>query len=89
LGLWIAEYVDYQWIPQPTIYNPAVSHLENGDTMGERIGRIGQIETDFLGCVGLKSVNNPTKSVSICPIRPIRSPIVSQTTFRCVYLELL
>jgi hypothetical protein len=25
----------------------AVSHLENRDTMGERIGRIGQIETDF------------------------------------------
>jgi hypothetical protein len=25
----------------------AISHLENGDTMGERIGRIGQIETDF------------------------------------------
>jgi hypothetical protein len=25
----------------------AISHLENGDTMGERMGRIGQIETDF------------------------------------------
>jgi hypothetical protein len=26
---------------------PAVSALENGDTMGERIRRIGQIQTDF------------------------------------------
>jgi hypothetical protein len=25
----------------------AVSHLENGDTMGERIGRIRRIQTDF------------------------------------------
>jgi hypothetical protein len=25
----------------------AVSHLENDGTMGERIGRIGRIETDF------------------------------------------
>jgi hypothetical protein len=25
----------------------AISILENADTMGERIGRIGQIETDF------------------------------------------
>jgi hypothetical protein len=30
------------------IYFPtAVSHLAKGDTMGERIGRIRQIETDF------------------------------------------
>jgi hypothetical protein len=26
---------------------PAVSALESGDTMGERIGRIGRIRTDF------------------------------------------
>jgi hypothetical protein len=26
---------------------PAVSHLEKSDTMGERIGRIGRIDTDF------------------------------------------
>jgi hypothetical protein len=38
--------------------------------MGERIGRIGQIETVFLN-------PNQKKSVSICPIRPIRSSIVS------------
>jgi hypothetical protein len=31
-------------------YNPiAISVLENADTMGERIGRIGRIYTDFLG----------------------------------------
>jgi hypothetical protein len=29
--------------------------------MGERIRRIGRIQTDFLGCVRLKSVNNPQK----------------------------
>jgi hypothetical protein len=34
--------------PQSAIHIPAVSHLEKGDTMGERMGRIGQIETDFL-----------------------------------------
>jgi hypothetical protein len=46
--------------------------------MGERIGRIGQIRTDFFKTF----VQNPSiiekKSVRICPIRPIRSPIVSQ-----------
>jgi hypothetical protein len=41
------------WLVKILIINiltnqPTVSHLKNGDTMGERIGRIGQIETDFL-----------------------------------------
>jgi hypothetical protein len=27
---------------------PAISALEKSDTIGERIGRIGQIRTDFL-----------------------------------------
>jgi hypothetical protein len=49
--------------------------------MGERMGQIGRIRTDFLG-------SNQKKSVRIRPIRPIRSPIVPQsyhhriTTFR-------
>jgi hypothetical protein len=30
-----------------TKLQPAVSHLGNADTMGERIGRIGRIRTDF------------------------------------------
>jgi hypothetical protein len=46
--------------------------------MGERIGRIGRIQTDFWGRVCLESVQKSKKSVRIRPIRPIRSPIVSQ-----------
>jgi hypothetical protein len=46
--------------------------------MGERIGRIGQIRTDFFFIFCLKFEHlDSKKSVSICPIRPIRSPIVS------------
>jgi hypothetical protein len=45
--------------------------------MGERIGRIGQIETDFFDFL-LKIREKQKKSVSICPIRPIRSSIASQ-----------
>jgi hypothetical protein len=42
--------------------------------MGERIGRIRRIDTDFFVWIsGLFQ----KKSVQICPIRPIRSPIVS------------
>jgi hypothetical protein len=45
--------------------------------MGERMGRIGRIETDFL-ILGLERRHlNAKKSVSIRPIRKIRSPIVS------------
>jgi hypothetical protein len=48
--------------------------------MGERIGRIGQIETDFFFYFSRISslLTRPEKSVSIRPIRLIRSPIVSQ-----------
>jgi hypothetical protein len=50
--------------------NPAVSHLENADTMGERMGRIGQIETDFFDFC-LKSVHldpkNPFESARSAP----------------------
>jgi hypothetical protein len=55
-----------------------ISALEKSDTMEERIGRIRQIRTDFLEskCADFKP-KNQKKSVSICPIRPIRSPIVS------------
>jgi hypothetical protein len=53
--------------------------LDNADTMGERIGRIRRIETDFFVFFCLEPVHlNPKKSVRIRPIRPIRSPIVSQ-----------
>jgi hypothetical protein len=47
--------------------------------MGERMGQIGRISTDFLGfkCWHFKQ-KNEKKSVEICPIRPIRFPIVSQ-----------
>jgi hypothetical protein len=46
--------------------------------MGERIGRIGRIRTDFFGliCTDFKQ-KNQKKFVYIRPIRPIRSPIVS------------
>jgi hypothetical protein len=49
--------------------------------MGERIGRIGQMETDFLSFrrklpIGKRFIRQE-KSVSIRPIRLIRSPIVS------------
>jgi predicted DNA-binding ribbon-helix-helix protein len=49
--------------------------LENADTMGERMERIGRMDTDFLRCVCLEFVKNQKKTVSI---RSIRSPIVSQ-----------
>jgi hypothetical protein len=47
------------------------------DTMGERIRRIGQIQTDFFLFFTDFKHTYPKKSVSIRPIRPIRSPIVS------------
>jgi hypothetical protein len=47
--------------------------------MGERIGRIGQIDADFSFERIVKNPRPPKKSVPICPIRPIRSPIVSQS----------
>jgi hypothetical protein len=54
------------------------SHLENADTMGERIGRIGRIRTDFFFfLLGYQTEIAKKKSVRIRPIRPIRSPIVS------------
>jgi hypothetical protein len=57
--------------------------LRNGDTMGERIGRIGRIRTDFSGhsvgiFYGFQAHAPQKKSVCIRPIRLIRSPIVSQ-----------
>jgi hypothetical protein len=52
--------------------------LENADTMGERIARIGRIETDFFYLnARIFKQKIKKKSVSICRIRPIRSPIVS------------
>jgi hypothetical protein len=52
--------------------------------MGERIGRIGRIRTDFFGgaCAWNPS-KNQKKSVRIRPIRPIRSPIVSHPFLSC------
>jgi hypothetical protein len=47
--------------------------------MGERIGRIGRMQTDFFLIFCLKFIHlDSKKSVRIRPIRPIRSPIVSQ-----------
>jgi hypothetical protein len=46
-----------------------VSVLENGDTMGERIGQIGRIDTDFLGRVRLESVKNQ-KKIRVNPPNP-------------------
>jgi hypothetical protein len=45
--------------------------------MEERIGRIGQIETDFFCKFASISKQKNKKSVQIRPIRSIRSPIVS------------
>jgi hypothetical protein len=57
------------------------ANLENADTMEERIGRIGrirQIETDFFLIFLLETrALGFKKSVSIRPIRLIRSSIVS------------
>jgi hypothetical protein len=66
-------------VSQP-FYKKNLVHDKKGcDTMGERIGRIGRIQTDFFWyqCTNFKQ-KNQKKSVSIRPIRPIRSPIVSQ-----------
>jgi hypothetical protein len=45
--------------------------------MGERMGRIGRIRTDFFVKIYEFQAKESQKSVSICRIRPIRSPIVS------------
>jgi hypothetical protein len=52
--------------------------------MGERMGRIGRIRTDFSLVLVLEIREKIKKSVWIRPIRPIRSPIGSQpiATFR-------
>jgi hypothetical protein len=55
-----------------------ITALEKSDTMGERMGRIGRIRTDFFFYFLLAiRAFVPKKSVRIRPIRPIRSPIVS------------
>jgi hypothetical protein len=46
--------------------------------MEKRMGRMGQMETDFFLFLLRFRVQNKKKSVSIRPIRPIRSPKVSQ-----------
>jgi hypothetical protein len=51
--------------------------ITNGDTMGERIRRIGQIRTDFFYFLLEIRAFCQKKSVRIRPIRLIRSPIVS------------
>jgi hypothetical protein len=52
--------------------------------MGKRIGRIGRIQTDFFLFFHGFQAHAPTKkSVSIRPIRSIRSPIVSQPFLSC------
>jgi hypothetical protein len=58
--------------------------------MGERIRRIGRIETDFflLKCTTFKQINQK-KSVSIRPIRRIRSPIVSPFFFGSVRINFI
>jgi hypothetical protein len=48
------------------------------DTMGERIGRIRQIKTDFFDLNARILSKKSKKSVLIFQIRPIRFPIVSQ-----------
>jgi hypothetical protein len=55
-----------------TIKGAAVSHLEKGDTMGERIGRIQRIQTDFFGsqCPNFKQ-KNQKKSVQISTHSPV------------------
>jgi hypothetical protein len=58
------------------LYILAIFVLESGDTMGERMGRI---RTDFFEAQMHRfQAKNKKKSVRIRPIRPIRSPIVSQ-----------
>jgi hypothetical protein len=52
-------------------------NLEKSDTMGERIGRIRRIDTDFFISMHEFQAKNQKKSVRIRLIRPIRSPIVS------------
>jgi hypothetical protein len=58
-------------------FGMVVLYLCACDTMGERIRRIGRMDTDFLFFHGFQA-HAPKKSVCICPIRLIRSPIVSQ-----------
>jgi hypothetical protein len=45
-GLRNDDWVDNQLF----VKELAISALESGDTMGERIGRIGRIRTDFFFC---------------------------------------
>jgi hypothetical protein len=48
--------------------------MKNVERMGKRMGRIEQIGTDFF-ILGWKTQQKIKKSVPICPICPIRSPI--------------
>ncbi len=55
--------------------------MGNWDTMGERMGRIRQIYTDFFfDFAWIFEQRFKKKSVQICRIRLIRSPIRSQFT---------
>jgi hypothetical protein len=47
----------------------AISHLEKSDTMGERIRRIGRIDTDFSG-VRVLGIREKSKKIRINPPDP-------------------
>jgi hypothetical protein len=61
-----------------------ISVLEKRDTMGERIGRIGRIDTDFLGRVRLESVKSK-KKIRVNPPDPPHPFSHCITTFFVMY----
>jgi hypothetical protein len=54
--------IDNQPFERFKAFQTAVSHLEKGDTMGERIGRIGRIRTDFFSFLRISKHTHPKKN---------------------------
>jgi hypothetical protein len=51
-------------------FGSAISALEKSDTMGEQIGRIGQIETDFLN-PNARILSKKIKKIGFNPPNPL------------------
>jgi hypothetical protein len=52
------------------VFKTAISALEGGDTMGERMGRIGRIETDFFLIFSRIPSTRTTKKIRSYPPNP-------------------
>ncbi len=82
------QLIDYQ-LNMKLINNvSAIFSLESGDTMGERIGRIRQIQTDFLGyeCPNFKQKIKKIRSYPPDPPNPFSHCITKSSCAKYSYL---